>query len=83
MPHATLTTKGQIVIPKPIRDRLQLHPGDSVDFLLQDDGEVLLRPAVEDVASLKGCLRSRRRTPVAVEAMHQAIRQRAGGKPAS
>jgi antitoxin PrlF len=80
MPHSVLTTKGQIVIPKPIRDQLQLHAGDAVDFLLQDDGAVLLRPAVEDVGALKGCLRSRRRTPVTVEEMHQAVCQRASGK---
>jgi len=34
--------KGQVVIPKSIRDRMNLHPGDEVDFELRDDQIVLL-----------------------------------------
>jgi AbrB family looped-hinge helix DNA binding protein len=40
--------KGQVVIPKAIRDRVQLHPGDEVEFELRDDAIVLFarpRPA--------------------------------------
>jgi AbrB family looped-hinge helix DNA binding protein len=29
--------KGQVVIPKALRDRAHLHPGDEVDFELHDD----------------------------------------------
>ena len=38
MATATLTSKGQLVIPKPIRDHLHLHRGDTLDFLLQELG---------------------------------------------
>lgn len=34
-------TKGQVVIPKDLRDRVSLHPGDEVDFELQGDALVL------------------------------------------
>ncbi|CAN5856724.1 hypothetical protein BH23ACT2_BH23ACT2_20460 [soil metagenome] len=34
-------TKGQVVIPKALRDRVCLHPGDEVDFELQGDTLVL------------------------------------------
>ena len=37
-------TKGQVVIPKSIRDRAGLQPGDEVDFELRDD-EVVVRAA--------------------------------------
>ena len=80
MATATLTSKGQLVIPKPIRDYLHLHPGDTLDFLVQESGDVLMRPAVEDVRSLKGVLHKRGRRPVSLEAMQQAIRQR-GASP--
>jgi AbrB family looped-hinge helix DNA binding protein len=34
--------KGQVVIPKALRDRVSLHPGDEVDFELRDEGIVLV-----------------------------------------
>ena len=41
----TLTTKGQVTIPKPIRDRLVIGPGSTVEFEVAEDGRVILRPA--------------------------------------
>jgi AbrB family looped-hinge helix DNA binding protein len=35
-------TKGQVVIPKVLRDRAHLHPGDEVDFELRDEEIVLV-----------------------------------------
>jgi len=81
MPRASLSTKGQVVIPKAIREHLGLHAGDEVDFVLQDNGDVVLRPAVEEVRSLKGCLRPPRGKAVSLAQMQRAIRQRAGRKP--
>jgi antitoxin PrlF len=37
-----VTSKGQVTIPKPIRDRLGIRPGDAVEFELQPDGRVVL-----------------------------------------
>jgi len=76
MPTATLTSKGQTVIPKAIRDHLGLQPGDSLDFVVQDSGEVMIRPATEDIRRLKGLLHRVGRLPVSVREMNQAIRQR-------
>ena len=41
----TLTVKGQVTIPKNMRDFLGLRPGDQVDFEFVDDGSIRLRPA--------------------------------------
>jgi antitoxin PrlF len=76
MPTATLTSKGQTVIPKAIRDHLKLQPGDSLDFVVQDSGEVLIRPATEDIRRLKGLLHRPGRLPVSVEEMNQTIHKR-------
>jgi AbrB family looped-hinge helix DNA binding protein len=44
MAHA-LTTKGQVTIPKHIRDALHLQPGTPVEFSVNAQGEVVLNPA--------------------------------------
>jgi AbrB family looped-hinge helix DNA binding protein len=38
----TMTSKGQVTIPKPIRDALHLSPGSAVEFSLNANGEVVL-----------------------------------------
>ena len=38
----SVTSKGQVTIPKPIRDRLGIQPGTAVDFRLEADGRVVL-----------------------------------------
>ncbi|WP_149541192.1 AbrB/MazE/SpoVT family DNA-binding domain-containing protein [Siccirubricoccus phaeus] len=44
-----VTIKGQVTIQKPIRDRLEITPGESaVEFELQPDGQVVLRRAEPD-----------------------------------
>ncbi len=40
-----LTVKGQVTIPKRVRDALGLKPGDEVDFVVDERGEVVLRNA--------------------------------------
>ena len=41
----TLTSKGQVTIPKRIRDVLHLQPGAAVEFSVNAGGEVVLRPS--------------------------------------
>jgi antitoxin PrlF len=75
MAVATLTSKGQTTIPKEIRDLLGLEPGDKLDFVVESDGRVVLRPATLDVRQLRGLLRRQGRKPVSVEEMDKAIAQ--------
>ncbi|WP_276122246.1 AbrB/MazE/SpoVT family DNA-binding domain-containing protein [Pararhizobium qamdonense] len=44
---ATVTTKGQVTIPKPVRDFLGIVPGTRVDFQRGPDGSVVLTRADE------------------------------------
>lgn len=71
---ATLTSKGQITIPKPARDALQLNPGDRVEFVFGDDGRLFLLSATRPVTSLKGMLPKPAR-PVSIDDMDAAIVQ--------
>ncbi len=43
----TLTSKGQVTIPKQIRDALNLIAGTAVDFAVNRDGEVVLQKAAK------------------------------------
>lgn len=42
---STMTSKGQVTVPKSLRDRLGLRPGAAVEFELRPQGEVVVRPA--------------------------------------
>ena len=41
----TLTSKGQVTIPKQIRDALNLAPGCAVDFAVNTNGDVVIHKA--------------------------------------
>ncbi|CAH0293822.1 AbrB/MazE/SpoVT family DNA-binding domain-containing protein [Pseudomonas brassicacearum] len=41
--RTTMTSKGLVTIPKPIRDALQLVPGRAIEFSINAHGEVVLR----------------------------------------
>ncbi|MEQ8765770.1 MAG: AbrB/MazE/SpoVT family DNA-binding domain-containing protein [Planctomycetota bacterium] len=80
MATSRLSVKGQLVIPKEIREHLGLRPGDRLAFVILDDGEVVIRPAVVDVRDLKGIVERPGRKSVSIRAMNEAIRRRAGGR---
>ncbi|MBI5191000.1 MAG: AbrB/MazE/SpoVT family DNA-binding domain-containing protein [Nitrospirae bacterium] len=42
--NAKLTVKGQVTIPKRVRDKLNIGPGDVITFVQQDD-KVVIQPA--------------------------------------
>ena len=77
MTTTTLTSKGQLTLPKAIRDRLRLRIGDRLEVTLREDGVILMEPVTVDVSQLKGILPAPA-APVSLEAMDEAIRQRAG-----
>jgi len=77
MSTSTLTSKGQTTIPKDVRKRLNLHPGDRLEFVIDEGGRLLVLPASIDVSELAGMLKSPAR-PVSVEDMNRAIRNRGG-----
>ena len=75
MATATITSKGQTTIPKPVRDRLRLKAGDRVEFVLQDDDTALMVSASVRLADLEGMLPPPKKA-VSLDAMARAIRRR-------
>lgn len=76
--ESTLTSKGQITLPKLLRDFWHLKAGDKILFERTENGDLLIRPRTTDVQSLKGCLPYQGK-PVTLEAMEQAILSSAKG----
>lgn len=82
MASSTLTSKGQVTIPKEIRDLLGLKEGDRLEFRLDDQGKVVIQPQAEGpLGRLPGMLRHlARRKPVPIAEMNEAVRRRARRK---
>lgn len=73
---ATVTSKGQITIPKSVRDSLALRTGDRVAFRFTGDGRVYMEPENVDLMSLRGSLKSDVRG-ISIEDMARAVREHA------
>ena len=76
MALATITTKGQVTIPKSVRDSLMLSTGDKIEFLVTDKREALIRPISKKVDEVFGILHKPGRKTVSVEEMDATIRQK-------
>ncbi|MDD5277229.1 MAG: AbrB/MazE/SpoVT family DNA-binding domain-containing protein [Methylovulum sp.] len=76
MQQTTLTSKGQITIPKKVREVLGLHLGDKIEFVITDKNEVLLRPITKKVDEMFGLLYQADRKTVSVEQMDTSIRKK-------
>jgi antitoxin PrlF len=73
MSTATVTSKGQITIPKEIRKLLQVEEGDRIDFVIEGADRVVMRKPGRSLRSLKGLLYRKGRKPVTIEEMDRAI----------
>ena len=67
MSDATLTSKGQMTLPKEIREGLGIKPGNRVTFTLMPNGTALLRVKNKSVMSLAGSLKRKGQKTVSVE----------------
>ena len=80
MPTATMTTKGQVTIPKEIREHLQIETGDRLSFVVQEDGSVVVKPITRDVRELGGLLRRPEQRSVSLREMDEGIARRMRSK---
>ncbi len=80
---ATLTSKGQLTLPKEIRDRLGLDAGAILDFQIQPDNTITARHVQPDARRIRGLLESPHATPLTVEQMDEAVSRQLREKHAS
>ena len=78
MAKSTLTSKGQVTIPKEVRERLALKEGDCIVFRFDEKGRLILEPdAGGPLGNLPGLLHHLAgERPVTIEEMNEAIRER-------
>lgn len=71
--HSTITAKGQTTVPKEIRDRLKLKPGDRIEYVVTDDGQVMMKARNKRMADFAGILGKPPGGPLTIEEMDDAI----------
>ncbi len=76
MALATLTTKGQVTIPKNVRELLKLHTGDKIEIIVTGEREAIIRPVSKNVDDIFCKLHKSGRKAVSIEAIDETIRNR-------
>ena len=74
---AKLTSKGQITLPKKLRERLNLHKGDQVEFSINKNDEIVLTRPSKSITRLKGAVQYSGK-PVILDEMEKAILEEGG-----
>ena len=77
MSKATMTSKGQVTVPKEVRDDLGLTPGAVLTFARQPNGDYVLSTKPRGVAELKGWFEYSGAVK-SIEEMNEAIAAAAG-----
>jgi antitoxin PrlF len=70
--RAMITSKGQITLPKEVRDRLSLKPGDAVEFI-EEGGRTWVKPRNLRALDLAGILHRPGMKAITIEEMDDAI----------
>lgn len=81
MARSRLTRKGQVTIPAEVREHLALKSGDAVEFVVLENGTVMVKPAYLDVMDLEGFLARKGKKRLSIAQMSQIIRSKAGQTP--
>ena len=73
----TITSKGQLTLPKKIRDILNLRPGNKVEFIMDRQGNVRMVPVKSTIKELRGMVPQPKKA-ISLEEMQMAIEERTG-----
>ncbi|TXT26513.1 MAG: AbrB family transcriptional regulator [Gallionellaceae bacterium] len=70
---ATVTDKGQVTVPKDIRDQLHIETGSKLDFEVEGDGTLRVRVLVRGSDNLFGLMHRPGIKPLSIKAMDDGI----------
>lgn len=75
MSQAKLTSKNQLTLPKPIREYLNVGTGDKLEFIVDEQGKVVVTAKTVDVKDIYGMVKSKKH--VTIEDMKKSVKRRA------
>lgn len=73
MRQAKLTSKGQVTVPKSIRDYLKLRTGDQLQFIIDQKGYVILMAQNLDISEIFGKFQHKAKKKTTVKDMNKVI----------
>ncbi len=73
MSTATITSKGQLTIPKKVRESMHVGSGDRIEFIKIDNEHYEIFALSKDIQKLKGIVKSKNKTSVSIDDMNIAI----------
>ncbi len=76
MAQTTITSKGQVTIPKKIRKALKLETGDKIEVIVVDKGEAIIRPVKKKTADVYKKLHKYSEKAIDIDTMHEVIREK-------
>lgn len=74
MPYSTLTSKGQITIPKVVKDNLNLKTGDTLYFRLEKS-EIKIIPVSNSIEDAYGLLARKRQKKISIDDMNKKLKK--------
>ncbi len=80
MTLAKLTAKGQVTIPKKVREALKITTGDKIEILTNDQGEAIIRPVSKTIDEVFCTLQKPGQQAVSLEEINQAIQAKLTAK---
>ncbi|SCN46483.1 transcriptional regulator, AbrB family [methanotrophic endosymbiont of Bathymodiolus azoricus (Menez Gwen)] len=74
MSLSTVTTKGQVTIPKDIRESMAIDAGDKIEFIINAQNDVVIKPITKKAIDIFGQLSQYKKDkPLSIEEMNEAI----------
>lgn len=72
---AIVSSKGQVVIPKALREKLGIHAGNELLFNARPDGIIEIKPVARSIEMFFGRCKRNNEVPMSIEEMDEAISQ--------
>jgi len=68
-----ITTKGQVTIPKNVRDTLHVQMGDRIEFIQINEERYEIIAVTKNVEQLKGIVKSKNKKAVSIDEMNNTL----------